>query len=76
MVKQVVGLQASTDNRTSTVLDLFVNVTSVYGAPSRVRGDRGGENMDVAVWMIQHSGPNRSSFIWGKSARNARIERL
>ncbi|KAF8124442.1 hypothetical protein EV363DRAFT_1178019 [Boletus edulis] len=26
--------------------------------------------------MIQHRGPNRSSFLWGRSTRNSRIERL
>jgi hypothetical protein len=36
-----------------------------YGVPSRVRGDRGGENIQVAVWMIMHQGPGRASFMWG-----------
>ncbi len=31
-----------------------------------MRGDRGGENMEVAVWMIQHRGANRASFMWGR----------
>ena len=59
-------LRASTNNRASTVLDLFLEAVHTYGAPSRVRGDRGGENMEVAVWMIQHRGPNRASFMWGR----------
>lgn len=72
----MVGLQANIDNRAQTVLNLFLAAIEVYGTPSRVRGDRGGENLDVATWMIQHRGPSRSSFLWGQSTRNSRIERL
>ena len=71
----MVGIQANIDNRTQTVLNLFHTAIETYGTPSRVRGDRGGENIDVAVWMIQHRGPNRSS-LWGQSTQNSRIERL
>lgn len=74
--EQVVALRASTNNYASTVLGHFLGALDIYGTPSHVRGDRGGENMDVAVWMIQHRGPNRSSFMWGKSTSNSRIERL
>ncbi|KDQ20089.1 hypothetical protein BOTBODRAFT_170106 [Botryobasidium botryosum FD-172 SS1] len=41
-----------------------------------MRGDRGGENTEVAVRMVLLRGPNRRSFIWGTSTRNVRIERL
>ncbi|KAJ7096209.1 hypothetical protein C8R44DRAFT_835293 [Mycena epipterygia] len=41
-----------------------------------MRGDRGGENVEVSVWMIMHRGPNRASFMWGSSTHNTRIERL
>ncbi|KAJ7435447.1 hypothetical protein FB451DRAFT_1153778 [Mycena latifolia] len=47
-----------------------------YGTPSRMRGDRGGENTKVAIWMVMHRGPGRASFMWGSSTRNTRIERL
>jgi hypothetical protein len=59
------GLRASTNNRASTVLELFLDSIGEFGCPSRVRGDRGGENTDVAVWMIMHKGPGRGSFMWG-----------
>ena len=59
------GLRASTDNKASTVLKLFLERVNCYGCPSRVRGDRGGENIYVAVWMILFMGPGRGSFMWG-----------
>ena len=71
---QIVGLRASADNRASTVLNIFLHTVQAYGTPWRVRGDRGGENIDVATWMIQHRGSNRSSFLWGRSTRNSHIE--
>lgn len=59
-------LRASTNNLAATVMDVFLDAVDVYGVPSRVRGDRGGENVEVAVWMIKHRGPNRASFMWGR----------
>ncbi|KAG1789767.1 uncharacterized protein HD556DRAFT_1243401 [Suillus plorans] len=44
--------------------------------PSRVRGDRGGENLQVTTHLVATNGHNRGSFLWGSSTRNSRIERL
>lgn len=62
---QVVGLKASTNNRSSTVMRLFLEAVNEYGLPSRGRGDRGGENILVSVFMVKFRGPNRGSFLWG-----------
>ncbi|KAG1908800.1 uncharacterized protein F5891DRAFT_937297 [Suillus fuscotomentosus] len=44
--------------------------------PSRVRGDRGGENLQVATHLVATNGHNRGSFLWGSSTRNSHIEWL
>lgn len=60
------GILASNNNRSSTVYHgVFQESTAMYGFPSRVRGDHGGENIDVATEMILRRGTNRGSFIWG-----------
>jgi hypothetical protein len=72
----VTFLKASDNNRAETVLHQFVLATRLYGVPSRVRTDHGGENADVAALMVSHRGPNRGSIIQGRSVHNQRIERL
>jgi ABC-type Fe3+ transport system permease subunit len=63
----VTGLRASTNNKATTVLDVFLEAIGVFGLPMRMRGDRGGENVAVSVYMIMRRGHNRASFMWGSS---------
>ncbi|KAJ7190336.1 hypothetical protein GGX14DRAFT_309868, partial [Mycena pura] len=48
----VTGLRASTNNRASTVLSVFLDAIEEYGLPSRMRADRGAENRLVSIYMI------------------------
>ena len=55
---------------------MFLDAVEAYGLPSRVHGDRGGENKDVSVFMIILHGVKHASFMWGSSTHNTQIERL
>lgn len=62
----ITGLRASNNNRSLTVLDLFMGAVAVFAIPSRVRGDHGVENLLVAAYMEEVMGQRRGSYIWGR----------
>lgn len=87
----VVGLRDSTNNTADTVLQLFKMAAGTYGVPVRCRGDRGGENLEVAKHLAAHWNDANASTYQGltvkrkvpltlcvifRSVHNTRIERL
>ena len=72
----IVYLRCTTNNKAQSVFDYFWRATREYGVPSRVRSDKGGENVIVCHFMLSQRGIGRGSHIAGRSTHNQRIERL
>ena len=71
-----VSLKCVSNNKFETLLSCFMKGVQTYGIPSRVRSDKGKENVLITNFMIGNQGPERGSLICGKSTHNQRIERL
>ena len=57
-------------------MSLFNESIENHGVPSRVRTDKGGENVLVWERMNELRGFDRGSYLAGSSVHNQRIERL
>jgi hypothetical protein len=71
-------IKCTNNNKAITIfiVDCFLKAVDSYGLPSRVRSDKGLENVLAADYMFEKMGTNRGSMITGKSTNNQRIERL
>ena len=65
----------STNNRATTVLQLFREAVVRYGHPVRIRTDHGGENVEIWRYMVETHGEDLRPVIVGSSVHNQRIER-
>lgn len=65
-------MSVTSKTSTPTILTHFHTAVGRYGLPSCIRCDKGGENTQVAMFMLEHPlrGPGRGSMIVGTSVHN------
>lgn len=69
-------VRCNDNNAATTVVDDFLSGVRRFGCPSRVRTDKGGENVEIGIFMCMERGLDRGSIIMGRSVHNQRIERF
>ena len=75
-IQQNSSLSCNTNIKASTVLSCFRDAVAQWGLPSRIRSNRGGENIDVVQYMIHRRGTGRGSALVGRYVHNQWKERL
>ena len=73
--RAIMYARCADNNTAKTALKAFKRGVKRYGCPSRVRTDKGGENVMIGKYMLRKKGLNRGSILAGKSTHNQRIER-
>jgi len=63
-------LSCMDNNQAETILKCFLDAVDEFDPPSRIRSDKGMENVDIAEYMISRRGVNRRSAIVGKSTQS------
>ena len=65
-------LQCSTNNKAETAVSLFEQALEIYGVPSRVRTDKGGEN--TLIWRKMIKLREKEHLLYIISGLNAYVE--
>lgn len=52
--RKIMFLRASNNNRATTVLICFLAAVENFGLPVRVKSDKGGENVELVRFMLEH----------------------
>jgi len=67
-----VYLDAGDNNTASSNFESFMEGVRQFGVPLRTRSDKGGENVEIARYMLETRGTGRGSHICGRSVHNQR----